>query len=155
MYEIAQRVLTFELDSREVTVTIGQPYEEPTGEWSCPYRIDGLDGWEHQRKVTGTDSLLALELALVVVRNAVSGSPEARRGLLSWDEDRRSSVPRTVYVSGDATCAYIAFKRDIAPGESARQEHAAGVVLDFAASGELLGVELMDAATLMPAELRV
>ncbi|WP_327091611.1 hypothetical protein OIE66_13535 [Nonomuraea sp. NBC_01738] len=88
MYEIAHRTLSLRTEPpREVTVTIGLPYEEPTGEWSCPYRIDGLDGWEHERKVSGFDSMEVVEQVLMVVRSAVSGSPEAREGLLSWDID--------------------------------------------------------------------
>ncbi|MFD1931978.1 MULTISPECIES: DUF6968 family protein [Nonomuraea] len=87
MYEIAQRVLTLLTEPpSEVTVTIGLPFEEPTGEWSCPYRIDGLDGWEHERKVTGVDSLQALEIVLTVVRSALTESAEAREGLLVWEE---------------------------------------------------------------------
>ncbi|MEU4545950.1 DUF6968 family protein [Nonomuraea dietziae] len=87
MYEIAQRVLTLLTEpQREVTVTVGLPYEEPTGEWSCPYRIDGLAGWEHERKVSGADSIQALEIVLTVVRSALEGSPEAREGLLVWEE---------------------------------------------------------------------
>src|ERR1700754_4719728 len=87
MYEIAHRILFLRTDPpRDVVVTIGVPYEESTGEWSCPYRIDGLDGWEHERKVTGFDSLEAVELAMVMVRAALAGSHEAREGLLSWDE---------------------------------------------------------------------
>ncbi|MFI6599598.1 DUF6968 family protein [Nonomuraea sp. NPDC050536] len=86
MYEIAQRTLPLRTDPpAEVTVTIGLPYEEANGEWSCPYRIDGLDGWEHERKVTGADSLQTLELVLDVVRAALEGSHEAREGLLSLD----------------------------------------------------------------------
>ncbi|MET9340660.1 hypothetical protein [Nonomuraea sp. NPDC003804] len=87
MYEIAQRVLTLLTEPPgEVTVTIGLPYEEPTGEWSCPYRIDGLGGWERERKVTGADSMQALEIVLTVVRSALEESAEAREGLLMWDE---------------------------------------------------------------------
>jgi len=86
MYEIAQRVLVLRTEPpREVVVTIGLPYEEPTGEWSCPYRIDGLDGWEHERKVTGLDSLEAVERAMATLRAALADSPEAKEGLLSWD----------------------------------------------------------------------
>ncbi|NUR87832.1 MAG: hypothetical protein HOY71_27425 [Nonomuraea sp.] len=88
MYEIAHRTLTLGTEPPgEVTVTIGLPYEEPTGEWSCPYRIDGLDGWEHERKVSGADSMETLELVLGVVHAALEGSHEAREGLLNLDLD--------------------------------------------------------------------
>lgn len=156
MYEIAQRMLTLHTEPpREVCVTIGLPYEEPTGEWSCPYRIDGLDGWEHERKVSGADSLQAIELVLVVVRSALAGSHEAREGLLEWDDDLRG--PHNVYVSWDRDedVAYIAMKREIVPGETVRQKSVDDVVLDFADSGELLGVELHDAQRLLPSEMRL
>lgn len=154
MYEIAQRMLSLHTDpARDVCVTIGLPYEEPTGEWSCPYRIDGLDGWEHERKVSGLDSLQAIELVLVVVRSALAGSHEAREGLL----DVEVEGPQSVYVSWDKDndVAYIAMKREIAVGEAARQKVVDDVVLEFAESGELLGVELLEADRLMPSEMRI
>lgn len=156
MYEIASRVLTLRTEPPlEVTVTIGLPYEEPTGEWSCPYRIDGLAGWEHERKVTCADSLQVLELVLIVVRAAVVGSHEAKEGLLNWEEE--TSGPRTVYLTLDYpnNVAYIAMKREISPGEAVRQAVAGDVVLDFGESGELLGVELLDADTRLPSEMRM
>ncbi|MFI7637228.1 DUF2283 domain-containing protein [Nonomuraea sp. NPDC049400] len=158
MYEIAQRVLVLRTDPpRDVTVTVGVPYEEPTGDWSCPYRIDGLDGWEHERKVTGLDSLEAIELALAMVRAALAGSHEAREGLLHWDEAPSEQRPRTVYVSLDKIrdAAYIAIKHEVAPDEVANQVAAEGVVLDFGDSGQLLGLELTNAATRLPPEMRI
>ncbi|MFC7099349.1 DUF6968 family protein [Nonomuraea rubra] len=158
MYEIAHRVLALRTDPpRDVVVTVGVPYEEPTGEWSCPYRIDGLDGWEHERKVSGLDSLEAIELAMITVRAAVTGSHEAREGLLAWDEEPAGQRPRTVYVSVDSArnLAYIAMKHEIVPGEARRQVVAEDIVLDYGDAGQLLGLELTDAATLLPAELRI
>ncbi|GAA4961726.1 uncharacterized protein YuzE [Nonomuraea thailandensis] len=158
MYEIAHRVLALHTDPpRDVVVTVGVPYEEPTGEWSCPYRIDGLDGWEHERKVSGLDSLQAVELAMITVRAAVTGSHEAREGLLAWDEEQAGRRPRTVYVSVDLArnLAYIAMKHEIVPGEARRQVVAEDIVLDYGDAGQLLGLELTDAATLLPAELRI
>lgn len=158
MYEIAQRTMSLQTQPpREVSVTIGLPYEEPTGEWSCPYRIDGLDGWEHERKVTGIDSLQAVELVLVVVRSALAGSHEAREGLVAWDVETAGKGPQTVYASWDRenNVAYIAMKPEMAAGEAARQEVIGDVVLDFTESGELLGVELLDAVKLMPSQMRL
>ncbi|MGR6916897.1 DUF6968 family protein [[Actinomadura] parvosata] len=158
MYEIAHRVLTLRTDPpREVVVTVGVPYEEPTGEWSCPYRIDGLDGWEHERKVSGLDSLEAVELAMVTVRAAVAGSHEAREGLLAWEEEPGGRRARTVYVSVDRArnLAYIAMKHEIVPGEAMRQFVAEDIVLDYGDAGQLLGLELTDAARLLPSELRL
>ncbi|WP_113702351.1 DUF2283 domain-containing protein [Nonomuraea lactucae] len=158
MYEIAHRTLTLRGEPPgEVTVTIGLPTEEPTGEWSCPYRIDGLAGWEHERKVTGVDPLEALELVLAVVRAALARSHEAREGLLSWEDEPGGRRPRTVYLTRDIDhdVAYLAMKHEIAPGEAVRQAVVDGVVLDFGESGELLGVELEDAARLLPSEMRL
>jgi uncharacterized protein YuzE len=158
MYEIAHRTLTLRTEPlREAVVTIGLPIEEPTGEWSCPYRIDGLAGWEHDRKVTGVDSLQALELAMTMVRAALAGSHEAKEGLLSWDEEPTDGREHTVYVRWEKEhdVAYIAMKHEIVPGEAVRQTLSEDVVLDYAESGELLGVELLNATTTMPSEMRL
>lgn len=158
MYEIAHRVLALRTEPPcDVTVTVGLPYEEPTGEWSCPYRIDGLDGWEHERKVTGLDSLEAIELAVAMVRAALAGSHEAKEGMLAWDDAQGEQRARTVYVSvdGERNVAYIAMKHEIVPGEAMRQVVADDVVLDYGDAGQLLGMELMNASTLLPSELRL
>ncbi|MEV0597454.1 DUF2283 domain-containing protein [Nonomuraea cavernae] len=158
MYEIARRTLTLATEPPgEVIVAVGLPVEEPTGEWSCPYRIDGLAGWEHERKVTGVDALQALELVLVMVRAALAGSHEFKEGLLCWDEEPGGRRAQTVHVSWDkdADVAYIALKSELVPGEAVRQETVDDVVLDYGDSGELLGVELLNATTLLPSELRV
>jgi len=159
MYEIAQRMLTLSTESEDevVVVTIGLPYEEPTGEWSCPYRIDGLAGWEHERKVTGADSLGAMELALVTTRAALTASPEAKEGMLSRDDEPEGGRPQTVYVDWDKNhdIAYIAMKREVSPGEAVRQRVADDVALDYTPTGELLGIELADATTRLPSEMRI
>ncbi|MGP3964893.1 DUF2283 domain-containing protein [Nonomuraea sp. 3N208] len=158
MYEIAHRVLVLRSEPpRDVVVTVGVPYEEPTGEWSCPYRIDGLDGWEHERKVTALDSLGAVELALAMTRAAVAASHEAKAGLLSWDDAPSGPQARTVYVTWDKEhdIAYIAMKHEVIPGEAVRQVVADDAVLDYEDSGRLLGLELMNAATRLPSEMRM
>ncbi|MFB4275628.1 MULTISPECIES: DUF6968 family protein [unclassified Nonomuraea] len=158
MYEIAHRMLVLRTDPpRDVVVALGVPYEEPTGEWSCPYRIDGLDGWEHERKVTGLDSFEAVELAMAMVRTALAGSHEAKGGLLAWDDAPEGKRARTVYVSvdEDRNIAYIGMKHEIVPGEAVRQVVAEDVVLDYGDSGQLLGVELTDADRQLPSEMRI
>lgn len=157
MYEIAQRTLVLRTDPpSDVVVTIGLPYEEPSGDWSCPYRIDGLDGWEHERKVTGFDSLEAIELVLAMVRAALAGSHEARAGLLAADDLPQESRARTVYVTWNqaSNVAHIAMKHEIASGEAVCRTEADDVVLELGGSGELLGLELTDAATRLPSEMR-
>lgn len=157
MYEIAQRTLVLRSEPpSDVVVTIGLPYEEPSGDWSCPYRIDGLDGWEHERKVTGFDSLEAMELALAMVRAALAGSHEARAGLLAADDLPQDSRVRTVYVTWNqaSNVAYIAMKHEITAGEAVYRVEADDAVLELGGSGELLGVELTDAATRLPSEMR-
>jgi uncharacterized protein YuzE len=158
MYEIAQRVLVLHTEPpRDVVVTVGMPVEEPTGDWSCPYRIDGLAGWEHERKVTGVDSLQAVELAMAMVRAALAGSHEAKEGLLSWEDAPSGQRAQAVYVSWDQErdIAYIAMKHEISPGEAVRQTTVEDVVLDYGDSGELIGMELMNAATRLPTEMRM
>lgn len=157
MYEIAQRTLVLRTDPpSDVVVTIGLPYEEPSGDWSCPYRIDGLDGWEHERKVTGFDSLEAIELVLAMVRAALAGSHEARAGLLAADDLPQDSRARTVYVTWNqaSNVAHIAMKHEITSGEAVCRTEADDVVLELGGSGELLGLELTDAATRLPSEMR-
>ncbi|MFG1943270.1 DUF2283 domain-containing protein [Nonomuraea sp. NPDC048826] len=158
MYEIARRTLTLRTEPpQEVIAAVGMPYEDPEGDWSCPYRIDGLAGWEHERKATGSDSLQAVELAMAMVRAALAGSHEAKEGLLAEEEEPGGRRTRTVYTSWDRyhNIAYISMKHEIGAGEATRQVVADGVVLDFGDDGALLGVELTDAETLMPAEMRL
>ncbi|MEU8106490.1 hypothetical protein AB0C18_22505 [Nonomuraea muscovyensis] len=158
MYEIAHRTLTLRGEPlSEVVVTVGLPTEDAAGEWSCPYRIDGLAGWEHERKVTGVDAMEALENVLDVVRAALARSHEAREGLLSWDDELPGRRRHTVYLTRDPgqDVAYLAMKHEIAPGEAVRQVVADGVSLDFGASGELLGLELRRASKRLPSEMRL
>src|SRR5690606_40398160 len=65
--------------------------------------------------------------------------------------------PCTVYLSWDRdhNIAYISMKHETVAREAARQVSADRVVLDFGGGGELLGVELSDAETLMPADIRL
>ncbi|MFI7439661.1 DUF2283 domain-containing protein [Nonomuraea indica] len=158
MYEIAHRTLTLRGDPpSEVVVTIGMPTQDAAGEWSCPYRIDGLAGWEHERKVTGVDALEALETVVDVVRAALARSHEAREGLLSWDDEPMGRRRHTVYLTRDRRhdLAYLAMKHEIAPGEVVSQVTADGVTLDFGGAGELLGLELTRASRRLPSEMRL
>ncbi|NUW37196.1 DUF2283 domain-containing protein [Nonomuraea sp. SMC257] len=92
-----------------------------------------------------------------MVRAALAGSHEAKEGLLSWEEEPDGRRPKTVYLTWDKDhdVAYIAMKHEIAPGEAVRQETVDGAVLDYGVSGELLGIELLDAATRLPSEMRL
>ncbi|TMR05383.1 DUF2283 domain-containing protein [Nonomuraea turkmeniaca] len=92
-----------------------------------------------------------------MTRAAVAGSHEAKEGLLIWEDGPSEPQAKTVYVTWDREhdIAYIAIKREIVPGEAVRQVVAEDVVLDFGDSGRLLGLELMNAATRFPSEMRM
>ncbi|NUO98924.1 MAG: DUF2283 domain-containing protein [Nonomuraea sp.] len=91
-----------------------------------------------------------------MARAGVAGSHEAKEGLLSWDDAPRDQCAQTVYVNWDKEhdIAYIAMKHEIVPGEAVRQTVSEDVVLDYGSSGELLGLELLNAATRLPPEMR-
>jgi hypothetical protein len=64
-----------------VTVRLGQPEQEPTGEWACPVDIQGIPqaGIEYAR---GIDAVQALQLAMTAARQRLDAS-----GLsLSWSQ---------------------------------------------------------------------
>ncbi|NUR91121.1 MAG: DUF2283 domain-containing protein [Nonomuraea sp.] len=89
-----------------------------------------------------------------MARAGLAGSHEAKEGLLTCDDAQSA---QTVYVNWekDRDIAYIAMKHEIVPGEAVRQTVSEDVVLDYGSSGELLGLELLNAATRLPAEMRL
>jgi hypothetical protein len=62
---IAERVLTATINGKpfDVSVRFGKPMPNPSGEWACPYQINGL-GIETVRRACGIDAVQALQLAM-------------------------------------------------------------------------------------------
>ncbi len=56
-------------------VSLGMPRQVGPDEWQCWVCIDGLDAKPIVEKVTGADSLQALQLGLVVLRKSLKRSP--------------------------------------------------------------------------------
>jgi hypothetical protein len=63
-----------------MTVSIGRPRQEPTGEWLCPYQI----GSGRPFGALGLDAVQALELAMRVIGARLALTPEAHEGRLRW-----------------------------------------------------------------------
>ena len=76
----------------EAVVRIGRPWQEPTGEWAAPYRIDGL-GAQITSCMFGMDAIHALQLAQVVIGGVLAGSEEGKAGRLRWDGDTDLGFP--------------------------------------------------------------
>jgi hypothetical protein len=77
---------------RTMTVLIGRPTQEPTGEWRCPYQIIG-DGSEHPFGALGLDAVQAIELALKIIGARLAATTEAREGRLRWAGERDLGFP--------------------------------------------------------------
>ncbi|TDC02962.1 DUF2283 domain-containing protein [Nonomuraea longispora] len=94
---------------------------------------------------------------MATVRAALAGSHEAKEGLLSWDDAPSGRRARTVYVSVDQEhdLAYVSMRHEMSPGEAVRQVEAGDVILDYGETGRLLGLEIMNAAAVLPPELRL
>ena len=66
---IAERELEVGDDPpRKVMVRVGRPVQQPTGEWACPFQIEGLWSKHTRRAAYGEDSLQALQLGLEMLR---------------------------------------------------------------------------------------
>jgi hypothetical protein len=73
---IASRELTDARNSkRRIMVSLGMPRRVGSDEWQCRVSIDGLKAKPIVEKVTGVDSLQALQLGLVVLRKSLRRSP--------------------------------------------------------------------------------
>lgn len=64
---VATRRLARGSKQRPVLVRLGKPRHRRTGEWACPYRIQGV-GSGRTRQVFGEDAVQALQLALEAIR---------------------------------------------------------------------------------------
>jgi hypothetical protein len=83
---IARREYTLTAAGRQATIVVqlGKPApfpDEPSGDWYCPWIVDGPDGrWEHH--AGGVDALQALLLAVSALRAELQVL--ARKGELTW-----------------------------------------------------------------------
>jgi Domain of unknown function (DUF6968) len=90
---IARRELKSRIDEgRVAVVTIGRPRKAKTGEWICPFRIEGL-GKPQLAAAHGEDSLQALLMAIEGIRVNLDSSG---RGLFWLDADFGPGIPRYV-----------------------------------------------------------
>jgi hypothetical protein len=92
---------------RELVIVVGKPRldPDPTGDWMCPYLVEGLPG-ARRRYAHGIDSLQALQMALEAARAAINAA-----GLVctySGSEPGDIGIPRTIPTFGGAG-------RDFAP----------------------------------------
>ena len=60
---IARRELDVRDSTQKVVLELGRPYQQPTGEFACPYRIK-FGPTVTQREMFGEDAFQALQLAL-------------------------------------------------------------------------------------------
>jgi hypothetical protein len=167
---IARRVLQLNDDDgnavHDVIVSIGQPFMDPEGqgEWACPYQIDGLGGWDGQYRILGEDAVQALQLVHGVIWGVLTGCDEASRLRLWGTPDLgfpspfqrikvRHEIPQnTAYISFSGV-----FDEDGGAVEQLEIDDEDGelaAVLDFAFSGELVGLELFKAGVRLPEGLR-
>jgi hypothetical protein len=167
---IARRVLQLHDDDgnavRDVVVSIGQPFMDPEalGEWACPYQIDGLGGWDGQYRIVGEDAVQALQLVHGVIWGVLTGCDEADR-LRLWGMPQLGfpSPFQRVKVRHEVleNSAYISFcgvfdedGRAVDQLEIDDENGELAAVLDFAYSGELVGLELFNAGVRLPEGLR-
>src|SRR5580698_10642932 len=71
---IAERFLDIEHESQTATLTVsfGKPFHIEGKGWACPYRISAL-GREHITPAGGADSVHAIQMAMHMVHNDLSG----------------------------------------------------------------------------------
>ncbi|AXE23673.1 hypothetical protein C0216_09545 [Streptomyces globosus] len=68
-----------------LALELGAPYPDPdpSGDWICPCRIDGLDGSE-VHEVHGIDGIQALTLAADLLRRLLAQEAEERGLTFTW-----------------------------------------------------------------------
>ena len=90
---IAKRTRFFRTDEGRydpVQITFDRPRKQPTGEWGCTYRVDGLtelDGETASSAVYGIDGVQALTLAMRRVDDLLLHSRAFAEGRLSWTDE--------------------------------------------------------------------
>jgi len=70
----------------KVNIMIGKPEQVSNQEWSCSYRILGLDD-DATYRVNGLDSIQAIKCAFTVIDGILSGTDLAKQGLLQWNRE--------------------------------------------------------------------
>jgi hypothetical protein len=79
-----------------LSVLIGKPWRVSENEWSCYYRVVGLDE-DCTLRVSGLDAVQALQGVFVVVDGHLAGLDNGR-GCLRWNEQMDLGfVPRSHY----------------------------------------------------------
>jgi hypothetical protein len=86
---------------REIVVRVGKPRRDPdpTGDWRCPYLVEGLPD-ARRRYAHGIDSLQALQMAIEAAKVAIKAA-----GLIctySGGEPGDIGIPRTIPTFGGA-----------------------------------------------------
>ncbi len=71
---IAERFLDLEHEGHMATLTVsfGKPFQVEDRGWACPYRISAL-GRDHVTPAGGADSVHALQMAMHMVHNELTG----------------------------------------------------------------------------------
>jgi hypothetical protein len=68
------------------TVIIGKPEQVGDNEWSCAYRITGLDD-ESTYRVSGLDAIQAIQCAFTAIDGILAGTDAGVKGLLRWNHE--------------------------------------------------------------------
>jgi hypothetical protein len=68
------------------TVVIGKPEQVGDHEWSCAYRITGLDD-ESTYRVSGLDAIQAIQCAFTAIDGILAGTDAGTKGLLRWNHE--------------------------------------------------------------------
>src|SRR5262249_15629501 len=76
---------------RRVTVRMGYPRQEPTGDWVCPFQISGI-GKQRVNAGHGVDAFQAIQNALEGIRFVIEDSGRE----LSWLDSGQHWFPRFV-----------------------------------------------------------
>ena len=83
---IAHRELEFTCEHGEkqtVQVHVGQPVQDGSGPWLCPYRIEG-SSFQKQFRMVGEDSMQALSLTMKTIRVELEVLAKDKKGSFTW-----------------------------------------------------------------------
>ena len=68
----------------KVNIMIGKPEQLSNQDWSCSYRILGLDD-DTTYRVNGLDSIQAIKCVFTVIDGILSGTHLVKQGILQWN----------------------------------------------------------------------